>query len=394
MSTRGRVCLHVPYLYPLLAHGAGGTAGGAEVQQRQFALGLAQRGFEVSVVTCDYGQPSPERRDELAIWKSFAPHAGWPVLRFVHPRLTSTVAALWRANAEVYFMKGSGLLPGVTCDVAHARGAAFAWLAAHDYDVEPDFPALEHGRERAWFRRALLGCDLRLVQTEFQRTRLASVWGLESGVVKSPIGRIETATDPGSASVVLWVATYRERKRPEWFTELAARFPKHRFKMCGHVPEPPLTRDPFDAARARARELPNLEVLGDVPHQQVGTLYREAAVVVHTSEAEGFPNVFLEAWAHGVPTLSAVDPDHIVATHGIGRVAQTLDGFASELSRLLDDPEQRRVLGTRARAYVSEHHDRERILDQLAERFDELIARRRARGRAGDTEPRARARDR
>jgi glycosyltransferase involved in cell wall biosynthesis len=371
----------VPYLYPLVSGGRLGYAGGLEVQQRLLAWGLARRGFDVSVVTCDYGQADPVRVDGVTLVRSFAPHAGWPVMRFLHPRLTRTVSALWRADADVYFMQGSGLLTGVTCDVAHARGAPFVYLAAHDWDTLRSMPFQTRARERWWYRRALLGCDVRLAQTEWQRESLVREWGLASTVLRNPVELPARLVDAGHEGSVVWLATYKDSKRPEWFTEIARRLPGHRFVMCGVIPEPPLTRQPYDAAVAVARAHPQLEVGGYMDHDRLSALFAGASLLVHTSPAEGFANVFLEAWSHGIPTVTAVDPDGVIDANGIGVVADDLDGMVEAVRSLLADPDRRRAMGARARAYVERDHAPDVIYERLANMLDPLVASRARRGR-------------
>jgi glycosyltransferase involved in cell wall biosynthesis len=61
-----------------------------------------------------------------------------------------------------------------------------------------------------------------------------------------------------------------------------------------------------------AKDLPNLEVLGFLPLQEVEKHFDRASVFVSTSEAEGFPNVFLQAMRRGIPIVSFVDPDGII----------------------------------------------------------------------------------
>jgi glycosyltransferase involved in cell wall biosynthesis len=370
---RGRVGFHVPYLYPLMSGAAGGYTGGMEVQQRLLARGLGARGFHPWVVTCDYGQAPLVTLEGVTLVRSFPPHAGLPVVRFLHPRLTRTVAALWTMDADVYFMQGSGLLAGVTCDVAHARGRPFVFLAAHDFDTLRAMPDQARGRERWWYRRALTGCDLRLVQTEWQRGSLEREWHLSATVVRNPVERPAQVADAGRAGAVLWLATYKASKRPEWFTALAAALPEHRFVMAGVIPEPPLTREPYEAALAASRAHPQLQVGGYVDHDRVGALYGDASLLVHTSAAEGFSNVFLEAWAHGIPTVTAVDPDGVIAAHGLGVVVNDRDALIEAVRALLADPDRRRAMGAAARAYVERHHDPGTIYDRLAGMLDPLV---------------------
>ena len=374
-GSRGRVCFHVPYLYPLVSGDSLGYTGGMEVQQSLLARGLVRQGFEVSVVTCDYGQPPRVTLDGVTYLRSFPPHAGLPGLRFLHPRLTHTVAALHAAQADVYFMQGSGLLSGVTCDVAHARGRPFVFLAAHDWDTLRTMPFQTRARERWWYTRALRGCDLRLAQTEWQRESLRREWGLESLLLRNPVELPAVTVDPGVGDAVVWLATYKAAKRPEWFVELARRLPAYRFVMCGVIPEPPLGRECWDSAVAAAGELPNLEVNGFLAHDRLKELFGRAALMVHTSPAEGFPNVFLEAWSYGLPSVTGVDPDGLIRAHGIGEVAETFEELVDSVGRLMADSARRREMGRRGRAYVESQHSSDTIHVRLAALVGPLVHR-------------------
>lgn len=379
--SRGRVCFHVPYLYPLLS-GKAAYAGGLEVQQMHLARGLAGAGFEVSVVSCDYGQPARERIGPIEVHASFPPFTGLPVVRFLHPRLTRTVAALRAADADAYLMQGSGLLAGITCDVAHAMRRPFAFLAAHDHDTLRSMPFQERARERWWYRRALRHADLLMSQTDWQRDSFRREWGLESEVVRNPVPLPARLVDPAAGRTVLWLATYKPSKRPEWFTALARRLPQHRFVMCGVIPEPPLTRECYDDALAAAKACPNLEVRGFVRHDEIGALFADAALLVHTSPAEGFPNVFLEAWSHGLPTVTAYDPDGVIRANGIGEVADSVESFERAVAALMAEPERRAATGRRARAFVEREHAPAAITARLGGLLEPLVARGRVRRRS------------
>jgi len=125
MSGRGRVCVHAVHLWPQFSGGKVLFAGGAETQQALIARGLVQRGFDVTVVTCDYGQPRDTVVEGIRFLSTYPPHRGIPVLRFFYPRLWRTVAALNQADADVYYVRGGGLEAGITYDVARSRRAAF-----------------------------------------------------------------------------------------------------------------------------------------------------------------------------------------------------------------------------------------------------------------------------
>ncbi len=375
MSARGRICFNCEYLFPLLGVGEHrGFAGGAETQQLMLARGLRARGFEVTVVTCDFGQPADMVVDGIRVLRSFPPRSRIPVLRFFHPRLTRSAAALSRADAEVYYINASGVPSGITYEVAHRRHAAFVLHVASDYEVIASLPRQPSALDRWWFRRALKGADLRIAQTDAQGRSLRLEFGLDSQTLPNVVEIPARLVDPGQDGVVAWLGTYKEIKRPEWFIELAHEFPDHRFVMAGVIPPPPLTQGIWRRAQEAARHAPNLSVRGFLDRAAVAELFARASLLVHTSPVEGFSNVMLEAWSYGLPTVSAVDPDGLVTRQGLGALATEYPELVREVGRLLTDAEARRALGARARAHVESHHAPDALYDRLSGMLDRTVA--------------------
>ena len=100
---------------------------------------------------------------------------------------------------------------------------------------------------------------------------------------------------------------------------------------------------------------------------------------MHTSPAEGFPNTLLEAWAHGLPSLSAVDPDGIVARESLGAVVESVDALEAAARRWMANPEWRRAAGARARSYAIGHHAPEAVLERFSALLDAMVERTRTR---------------
>ena len=375
MISRGTICFYSEYLFPVLGGSRGiEFAGGAETQQVKLARGLQARGFDVRIVTCDFGQPARVVIDGITVLRAFRPRGGIPVLRFFHPRLTRAVAALRAADAEVYYVNGSGLAAGLTFDVARARNASFVLHTASDYEVIASLPKHRNPRDRWWYRRALRGADARLAQTEAQQRSLRLEFGLESEVLPNVVEIPARTVDPGQNGTVVWLGTYKSIKRPEWFTSLAREFPKQRFVMVGVIPPPPLSREHWTRAEEAARALPNLSVQGFLDHARIAELFQGASLLVHTSPIEGFSNVMLEAWSYGLPTVSSVNPDDLVTRELLGAVVVEFPELKREVGRLLGDPEARRAAGRRARAYVETHHAPEVVYDRLATVLDRVVA--------------------
>jgi glycosyltransferase involved in cell wall biosynthesis len=373
-GSRGRLCFHVPHLYPVAAGGEIDFVGGIEVQDWALARALAERGFDVAVATCDYGQAPVERRDGTTLFRTYSTDAGVPGIRFVYPRLWKTMRTLRRIRADVYLANGAGLSTGWAYDAARLSDSRFVFLAASDKDLVRSLPGLTRRRERWWYARALHGADARVAQTELQRRILRENFGLEAHVITNPVELPLAPGDVGSNGLVLWLSTYKPSKRPEWFIELARSLPALRFLMVGFPPSGDANGS-WAAAKHAAAELSNLTVQGFVEHSQIGDLFRSAALFVHTSPLEGFPNTLLEAWSYGVPTVSAVDPDGVAERHGLGEVAGSIEQLARAVAATMAAPALRRALGARAREYVERHHGPDRTFDRLAVLLDRVIER-------------------
>lgn len=358
--------MYVEYLYPVVSGGRVPFAGGIEVQLTLMGRGLAQRGFDVRVVTCDYGQPDRLHADGLTLYKAYPPAGGIPVLRFFHPRLTLGLSALWRADADVYLFRGGAMWAGLVQSVARARGRRFVWLTGHDHDVRRDLPDVHGLRDRLLVRRAMHGADAIVTQTRAQQERLRADFGLESIVIMNSVLLPAQTQDAGAGEGLVWLSTYKPQKRPDWFVRFAERHPRVRCRMAGVVPATADGASAYAAARAAAERLPNLSVEGAVPYERIGDFLAGAALFAHTSPAEGFPNTLLECWARALPAVSSFDPDGIVERERLGACRTEYGAWEAEAERRLADPELRRAEGRRARAWAAAHHAPEVVHEALA----------------------------
>ena len=89
-----------------------------------------------------------------------------------------------------------------------------------------------------------------------------------------------------------------------------------------------------------------------------------AALLLCTSDEEGFPNTFTQAWASGTPVVSLkVDPDNIIEKMRLGLISKSLDKLVADIELLIMSSEHREDIAGRARRYVTEKHNEATVVE-------------------------------
>jgi glycosyltransferase involved in cell wall biosynthesis len=197
-----------------------------------------------------------------------------------------------------------------------------------------------------------------IVQTEAQRQKLRERFGKDAALLVrnfQPIPSTLADRPPGPLRV-LWVGNIKEVKRPELYVELARSFAGRsdlHFDMVGR----PANHWRMEPIMKLAAELPNLTYHGELPIARVNELMSRASLYVNTSAHEGFPNTFIQAWAHGAVLLSiVVDPYGGMEQLGIGFLTGTLDRMKTLVEELTANPDRRRSIAQRSLEFAHSHH--------------------------------------
>lgn len=368
-AARPSICFVAPMAYPVLA-GAGELqiVGGAEVQQTFIATELARRGFGVSMLSMDYGQREGDVVDGVRLLKMHAPDDGVPVLRFVHPRLTSLWSALRRADADLYYQRTGAALTGFVAAFSRRHGRRSLFAGAHDADFSTELPLIRYARDRALFRWGVRRIDAVVVQSERQRARCLRVFGRDSTLIESCYRTVERSAE--HAGQVLWVATAKRHKRPHLFVELARRLPEYRFRLIGGPGGGIDEQAYYERLCLDAAALTNVELCGFVPFAGVERHFDGASVFVNTSLGEGFPNTFLQAWSRGVPTVSFFDAAASLDGRNVGATVGDLDAMVVAVRTYKQDRTLWQADGELARSYVQRRHS----IANVADAYERVIA--------------------
>lgn len=363
-----KICFVDLGAYPLLAKKNMAFAGGASVQQVILAEELVKYNFEVSFITYTDGKSHIEQIGNIKVIKVYK--------REDAPTLSFLVKALhiWRAmkeaNADIYFHE-SGAAGVVSLICCLTRKQFVRYISS---DAEVDKKMSEYigriGRLCNWLDIKL--ADAVIAQSEFQKKMLKESFGRDALIIRNafPLSN-QKMPEKINPLIVLWVSTMREIKQPELFLKLAEAIPEGRFQIIGGVEDNNPTL--YNNIRENADRISNIHFVGFVPFHEIDQYFEQASIFVNTSKYEGFPNTFIQAWMHYMPTVTLnADPDGLICKTKIGFHSKTFNQMVEDVKTLLKDEQLREEMGRDARQYVEQEHDITKIINHYIKVFDHI----------------------
>jgi glycosyltransferase involved in cell wall biosynthesis len=352
-------------------------AGGAERQMAFLARELVQRDMHVALVVNRVPDPISDIDPRLTLVER-GPRSRKPGIVHFLTEATRVLRALIAANGQVVIVRGGTPVVGFVALYRRLWCRRFVFSSANDFDFLPR-PGVS--RLQAWlYARGVKHADVVVVQSSDQ-VELAR----EAFPEIRRLVRIASFADdppeqraPREPTALIWAGRIVDYKRPELFAELAASVPEASFLMIPHVdPRPSAweTRALENLASASER-MPNLELGKSLPHAELVEKLGSAVAVVNTSEFEGMPNLFLEAWGQGVPVLTfSVDPGGVVAEKSLGIAADgSWDAFVTGARVLWESRFDREETAQRVRGHLRDVHSKRVVAGQWEELLRSLGA--------------------
>jgi glycosyltransferase involved in cell wall biosynthesis len=146
--------------------------------------------------------------------------------------------------------------------------------------------------------------------------------------------------------------------------DIAKRAPDVQFIVCGG-PTDYLTPLGYGTGIIQQlTKLPNVDYRGRVGPDEAAEVIANAALLLCTSDEEGFPNTFTQAWSNGTPVLTLqVDPDSIIEKMGLGAVSKRVSVAVADIHALIGSPHRRQEIALRAQRYIAENHNEAVVVD-------------------------------
>ncbi len=130
----------------------------------------------------------------------------------------------------------------------------------------------------------------------------------------------------------------------------------------------------YAAIREEALRVANVRFHGPVPYHGISEFFERCRVFVGTSEIEGFPNTYLQAWSRGAPVAAFLDPEQLIARNGMGRAVSTLSELCEAIVTLHDDAQAWETASQRSREYMDNRFNPAQVIGPYIEAVAELHA--------------------
>jgi glycosyltransferase involved in cell wall biosynthesis len=341
----------------------GSTTGGGELQIGLLAMVLAKLGHEVVVLDSETAT-----KFEVINGVKVFPIKGWnngiPIIRTLTHRLPLLYSSLRDQNADIYYCRIRDFRHIIVYLAARKVNAKFILGLASDLDIS----------------------NFKIRWRHFYSSNLRTLWVLFDGIFSEAVypyllrksdqvfvqhtGQLELLHNKNISAVLfqnlidlneisansnidrqdfIYVGSFDKRKGFIQFFELVKRTPSIKYQVVGKP------RDKTGAHYYEKLEsFKNVTLLGQLKHFDVMNQISNSKGLVSTSPQEGFPNVFIEAWACGIPVFSLyVDPGNVIKNERLGEVAN------GEMDKLIEGIQNYVVtddFAERAQNYVRHNH--------------------------------------
>jgi glycosyltransferase involved in cell wall biosynthesis len=201
----------------------------------------------------------------------------------------------------------------------------------------------------ASFGTAFVACSAGAQRLHEEKIRVGSVITLPNAI---PLPQKTSSTkNIGQVLKLIWIGRLNEVKRPQMAISIASELQKtgipFHLKIAGIGPE-------LDDCKKTIQELSlgeNVEMMGLVNDLQ--PMYTEADLMIHTSQYEGLPMVFIEAGANGIPILTTdCLPENDIIKDGVnGYIISSgeIPDFVASISSIIEDQKKYEEMSRNAR---------------------------------------------
>lgn len=271
---------------------------------------------------------------------------------------------LKNVKPNVVFVHGARRQLYAIAKLCRRHNIKLVFLPSSDKDLQPGdelFTGLKI--TNVIYQKSIKYIDYHVTQNQFQADKLKEHYTKDSIIIPDiwPESETRNIIETPNSYDAIWVANLRRLKRVEWFIRLAKRLPQYKFAIVGGVNE----QDYYDEMKEEAAKVANLDFYGAQPLYAVNGLLSQSKMLVCTSEFEGFPNTFLQAWAYNVPIVSTVNPTNCISDFGLGAVVENEEQLLHHVTELLENSDKYKRCQENIKDYFVSHHDADMAYEKV-----------------------------
>jgi glycosyltransferase involved in cell wall biosynthesis len=342
----------------------GKTGGGGELQIAIIARTMARQGHEVVVVDLDIDTEftTPEG---IIVRPVRGYYKGIKGLRTFTHRLPGLYSTFIDINADIYYCRIREYRHIIVYMAARKVNAKFILGLASDLDILSIAKRWRHfyssNVKDLWgvfngftgeivYPFLLRKADRVIVQHNGQKEILKRK-NIKSVVFPNVIDTSAFQLDQNpERKDFVYVGSLDKRKGFANFFKIVQISSNHTFKVIGS-PRDKTGNHFFE----RLKSFDNVTLTGRLSHEETIRQISGSRALISTSPMEGFPNIFIEAWACGIPVLSLyVDPGGVIKSEGLGVAA---NGNIKNLISAMDIFDCSHGFSEKAKSYVKKNHE-------------------------------------
>lgn len=267
-----------------------------------------------------------------------------------------------KSNPDLILTRGASRCLFFLSSIYRRKNIQLVHFGASDTDFAPGKEIVGGSNlNRKLYHKALSRIDYFVTQNTEQQTSLWTNYGKKSLILPNIwIPSKEYASEKKYDAI--WIANLRPLKRAEWFVDLAKKLPQFQFAIVGG----PLIKDYYEYIEKNASDVNNLSLLGAKSFQEVNDLLSQSRLLVCTSEFEGFPNTFLQAWAQSIPVISTVNPSDLLTTNHLGCYVENQEELETETFSMLSDENRYNSFASSIKHYFLDNHFADKAFEKLS----------------------------
>jgi len=344
--------------------------GGSEIQAYLAAQELLRRGWEVYYIRENnqyYGKV--KKIDGIFVYSLHKRHTK---LKWLNSR--SLFRVMDDIRADYWYCRGTVSYIYPVWRNSSKVGGKILWACSSDrflskriireLNKESLLRRIASRIDRSLFQKCIREIDLIILQNNEQKRLLKKNFGLDGKIIYNICPTIPVI-DKKREPLVLWVGRLKYNKHPEIFIEVVKGLKEkpYRFLAVGRDAEGLGFAEKYSEIE---KHVPTFNYMGELEKREVFRLFERAKLLVNTSDYEGFPSTFIEAWMHGVPVVSLnVDPDKMIQKNGLGKVSGNMIQFVRDIEQLMEDQKLWDEISHRCRRFAEENFDVKKNVNML-----------------------------